>query len=68
MKAVPRTAAVWHPIEELNCFARLLVRETDESLDIGQRIALPPALQFRADASEGFQGAGRQGFNISKPF
>lgn len=62
MKAVPRTAAVWHPIEELNSFAYLLEDETDRSLGVAQRIALPPAQQFRADASEGFQGAWRQSF------
>eukprot|EP00435_Cladocopium_sp_Y103_P046422 s574_g13.t1 len=58
MKLVSRTAEVWHPIEELNSFLYLVRDETDPSLSQRQRIALLLALQFRADASESFQGAG----------
>lgn len=60
------TAAVWHPIEELNSFAYLLEDETDRSLGVAQRIALPPAQQFRADASEGFQGCFQVFFGRAK--
>ena len=58
---VPRTAPVWHPIEELSACFRIAVNCTDKSLSIRERLASPPVVQFRAEASEGFQGAGAFG-------
>ncbi|CAL1127657.1 unnamed protein product, partial [Cladocopium goreaui] len=51
-----RTAPVWHPIEELSACFRIAVNCTDKSLSIRERLASPPVVQFRAEASEGFQG------------
>ena len=53
LQVAPRTVREWHPLEEMSSFVRLVVMETDESLSPTKRL-----LQFRADASEGFQGAG----------
>ena len=55
---VPRTAPVWHPIEEYTAHARIALLCTDQSLSPMKRFWLPPVVQFRAEASEGFQGAG----------
>lgn len=59
MKLVPspRTAEVWHPIEEFSSFCELLVKETDETLSLTERLFSAPTQCFHADASEGFQGA-----------
>ncbi|CAL1131224.1 unnamed protein product [Cladocopium goreaui] len=50
------TAPVWHPIEEFSAFARIAAKCTDKSLSTRERITSPPVAQFRAEASEGFQG------------
>eukprot|EP00435_Cladocopium_sp_Y103_P000962 s4497_g1.t1 len=54
----PRMAPVWHPIEEFSAYFRIVVKCTDNSLSVRERLTSPPATQFRAEASEGFQGAG----------
>jgi len=55
---VPRTAPVWHPIEEFSACYRIAAYCTDDSLSTRERNTSPPVAQFRAEASEGFQGAG----------
>ena len=57
---VPRTAPVWHPIEELSAYFSFVASQ-DESLSITEKLVSPPVAQFRAEASEGFQGAGAVG-------
>ena len=58
---VPRTAPVWHPIEEFSACFRIAAKCTDQSLSTRERITSPPVARFRAEASEGFQGAGAFG-------
>ena len=58
---VPRTAPVWHPIEEFSAWVRIAVTCTDKSLPVRERLTSPPVVQFCAEASEGFQGAGAFG-------
>ena len=48
---------MWHPIEEFSSFCELLVKETDETLSLTERLFSAPTQCFHADASEGFQGA-----------
>jgi len=50
------TAPVWHPIEEFSACVRITAYCTDESLSMRKRLWSPPVVQFRAEASEGFQG------------
>jgi len=57
VKLVHRTAEVWRPIEEFVAFACIMFSETDKSLSLMARIFSAATLPFRADASEGFQGA-----------
>ncbi|CAL1131218.1 unnamed protein product [Cladocopium goreaui] len=49
------TAPVWHPIEELSAYFSFVASQ-DESLSITEKLVSPPVAQFRAEASEGFQG------------
>ena len=57
---VPRTApvSVWHPIEEYSAHARIAIKCADKSLSAMEKLRSPPVVHFRAEASEGFQGAG----------
>lgn len=64
MHFVPRTAPVWHPIEEFSACVRITAYCTDESLSMRKRLWSPPVVQFRAEASEGFQGAGSYGYAL----
>jgi len=67
MHFVPRTAPVWHPIEELSACIRITAHCTDKSLSMRERLWSPPVVQFRAEASEGFQGAGSYGSALKLP-
>ena len=60
MKFVLRMAAVWHPIEEMDSFIRLVRAHSDASVSPINRLFSPTTRPFLSDASEvsdGFQGA-----------
>eukprot|EP00435_Cladocopium_sp_Y103_P069481 s701_g33.t1 len=50
------TAPVWHPIEEFTACVCIAAKCTDASVPKDKRAWSPPVVQFRTEASEGFQG------------